>query len=168
MKKYHFEPGDVIKMKSLWTYIATYPIWHYGIVVEDNQVIHFNMNVEVFAMKIIKTDMETFLGAGSQLQKCFMSDVHSDYTPKKIVERAYSVLGTDFGGYDLVTNNCEHFANWCASGDKFSNQVLFSEGNHSFGEKFIENLVDNVVGKPLNSVINTLECIIDFCDEWDL
>ncbi len=125
MRKYHFEQGDVIKMQSIWTHIASFPIWHYGVVVEDDQVIHFNMNVEVLAMSIIKTDMETFLGGGSQLQKCFISDIHSSYTPKEIVKRAYSVLGTDFGGYNVMTNNCEHFANWCASGEKFSNQVPF-------------------------------------------
>ncbi|WP_329603983.1 lecithin retinol acyltransferase family protein [Clostridium hydrogenum] len=31
------------------------------------------------------------------------------YTPKEIIKRAESKLGSDFGGYNLISNNCEHF-----------------------------------------------------------
>ena len=30
----------------------------------------------------------------------------------------------DWPQYDLVTNNCEHFAVWCKAGTKVSSQVL--------------------------------------------
>ncbi len=36
------------------------------------------------------------------------------YTPDEIMERAYSRLGEK--AYDLLYNNCEHFATWCRCG----------------------------------------------------
>ena len=43
------------------------------------------------------------------------------YTPEETVERAYSRLGET--KYNLVTNNCEHFAVWCKTGISESHQV---------------------------------------------
>lgn len=43
------------------------------------------------------------------------------YSPEKTVERAESQLGK--GNYNLVFNNCEHFAVWCKTGVKESGQV---------------------------------------------
>lgn len=34
---------------------------------------------------------------------------------------AFSRLGED--KYDLVANNCEHFANWCCTGETVSEQM---------------------------------------------
>lgn len=164
----HFEVGDIIKIKSIWIHIANYPIWHYGVVVENDQVIHFNLDTEIYEMKIIKTSIDKFVGLGSQIQKCFISEFHKSYEPYEIVKRAHSVLGTDFGGYDLLRNNCEHFANWCASGAKFSNQVPSSEDEHSSLEKLIENVVYEPVVKFCDKSINFLERIVDFCDFFDL
>lgn len=39
----------------------------------------------------------------------------------EVVRRAKSRLGE--GDYDLLSNNCEHFANWCRSGKSLSRQV---------------------------------------------
>ncbi|GAV90701.1 LRAT domain-containing protein [Cephalotus follicularis] len=40
------------------------------------------------------------------------------------VKTAYAKLKTGFGKYNLLTNNCEHFATFCRTGRKFSGQVL--------------------------------------------
>jgi hypothetical protein len=45
----------------------------------------------------------------------------SQYSPEEIVRRARSRLGED--DYRLLTNNCEHFCNWCVSGISRSAQV---------------------------------------------
>jgi hypothetical protein len=45
----------------------------------------------------------------------------SRYTPEEIVRRARSRLGED--DYRLLTNNCEHFCNWCVCGVSRSAQV---------------------------------------------
>jgi hypothetical protein len=43
------------------------------------------------------------------------------YSPKETVERARSRVGEN--SYNLVTNNCEHFAIWCKTGISESHQV---------------------------------------------
>jgi len=43
------------------------------------------------------------------------------YTPEETVERAESQLGK--GKYNLLVNNCEHFAIWCKTGLRKSYQV---------------------------------------------
>mmetsp|Transcript_8615 Transcript_8615/g.16313 ORF Transcript_8615/g.16313 Transcript_8615/m.16313 type:complete len:282 (+) Transcript_8615:964-1809(+) len=57
-----------------------------------------------------------------------------EYTPSPlndILGRAALVIGTDFGGYNLVSNNCEHFASWLRYGVKLCKQVdtaVFNSG----------------------------------------
>jgi hypothetical protein len=41
--------------------------------------------------------------------------------PDKVVARARSMLGQS--GYDLIFNNCQHFATWCVTGEHHSAQV---------------------------------------------
>jgi len=43
------------------------------------------------------------------------------YSPEEIVRRARSRIGED--DYRLLTNNCEHFCNWCLHGVSRSAQV---------------------------------------------
>ena len=43
------------------------------------------------------------------------------YAPQEIVRRARSRLGEN--AYRLLTNNCEHFCNWCLDGVSHSAQV---------------------------------------------
>jgi Lecithin retinol acyltransferase len=45
----------------------------------------------------------------------------SRYSAREIVQRARSRLGEDH--YNLLTNNCEHFVNWCTDGRSCSAQV---------------------------------------------
>jgi hypothetical protein len=45
----------------------------------------------------------------------------SPYLAEEIVRRARSRLGEN--DYRLLTNNCEHFCNWCVSGINISTQV---------------------------------------------
>lgn len=45
----------------------------------------------------------------------------SCYGPEVVVARAVSMIGRS--GYDLFSNNCEHFATWCVTGEHSSAQV---------------------------------------------
>jgi Lecithin retinol acyltransferase len=47
--------------------------------------------------------------------------VQSPYSPEEIVRRARSRVGEN--DYRLLTNNCEHFCNWCVSGVNIRSQV---------------------------------------------
>jgi hypothetical protein len=50
-----------------------------------------------------------------------VQDSRSSYMPQEILRRARSRLGEN--DYRLMTNNCEHFCNWCRSGVSHSAQV---------------------------------------------
>jgi hypothetical protein len=43
------------------------------------------------------------------------------FSPAEIVRRARARLGEN--DYRLLTNNCEHFCNWCVSGVSHSTQL---------------------------------------------
>ncbi|MFI4978321.1 MAG: lecithin retinol acyltransferase family protein [Solirubrobacterales bacterium] len=45
----------------------------------------------------------------------------SHYSPEVVVARAAAMIG--HSGYDLFSNNCEHFATWCVTGEHSSAQV---------------------------------------------
>jgi len=49
----------------------------------------------------------------------------SSYSPDTVIRRALSVENDviEWDEYDLVSNNCEHFATWCKTGQKNSKQV---------------------------------------------
>lgn len=162
----HFSIGEIVKIRSVWSHIAKFPIWHYGVVVDNNEVIHFNLDLDVFQIRIVKTSLEEFVGRGSDLQICKISNFHKIFDAEEIMKRAYSVLGTDFGGYNLFENNCEHFANWCASGETFSNQIPFSEDeDHSFWSKLGENVIFGSDSDKIENIIEGCEKIADFCDK---
>lgn len=97
---------------------------HYGVDVGDGKVIHFRnySGQSKNSASIILTSKSEFSN-GDYIENSFITQYL--YDEDEIVERAYSKLGSSFGGYDLVDNNCEHFANWCASGKRTSSQVFF-------------------------------------------
>ena len=52
------------------------------------------------------------------------TDAPERFKPSVVVERAVAHFRhQDFGQYDVITNNCEHFATDCTFGKKFSFQV---------------------------------------------
>ncbi|AFZ18288.1 lecithin retinol acyltransferase family protein [Allocoleopsis franciscana] len=63
--------------------------------------------------------------------------LEKSYSPEAVVVRAESRLGEE--GYDLIFNNCEHFATWCKTGIHESKQsenaqmFYFLIGGFSFG-----------------------------------
>ena len=97
---------------------------HYGILLEDDSVVHFTgqlFSVDRAAC-ICRTDIDFFC-AGGVLRRA--DDVKCTFLPNQIGVRALRQVGTNFGGYHFLRNNCEHFTNWCANGHKISKQVLF-------------------------------------------
>lgn len=88
---------------------------HHGIDCGDGTVIHYRKPSEI----IQRTSIETFARGNPIYVKqyaqgfCFIPDV--------VVERAASRLGEN--NYNLLFNNCEHFANWCKTGFSDSRQV---------------------------------------------
>ncbi|KAL3728034.1 hypothetical protein ACJRO7_032736 [Eucalyptus globulus] len=49
-------------------------------------------------------------------------------SPQEVVQAAYELLKSkDFGKYDLTGNNCEHFATYCKTSRRASEQTAFYE-----------------------------------------
>lgn len=100
--------------------------YHHGIYVSNEEVIHFTGsegdNILGTDNEVIKTDLSAFLKGSPVEVKIYNSEEREDlYSPNEIVSYARSCLGDT--GYNLVFNNCEHFANMCTLGRFRSKQV---------------------------------------------
>lgn len=81
---------------------------HHGIYIGDGQVIHYLLK------NVQKDSLETFAN-GSKIRVVSENESPARFSPSKIVERAHSRLYEN--EYNLIWNNCEHFARWCRCGD---------------------------------------------------
>ena len=88
---------------------------HYGIDCGDGTVIHYRKPSEI----IEQTSLATF----SKGNPTYVAEYSKGfgYIPDAVVERAKSRLGEH--DYNLLTNNCEHFACWCKTGISDSKQI---------------------------------------------
>lgn len=81
---------------------------HHGIDCGDDSIIHYYKGGDVAT--VTRTPRELF-ARGSRI---FLKRQATAFLPQIVVQRAESRLGEQ--QYDLLTNNCEHFANWCKTG----------------------------------------------------
>ena len=110
--------------------------YHHGIYVSDEEVIHFTGTEDDSILdwsknEVIKSDLKFFLQDGKLEVREYTEDEKNDlYPPEHIVHYARTCLGDK--GYNLIFNNCEHFANVCTLGRFRSTQVekLFSGGKN--------------------------------------
>ncbi|MFO7888357.1 MAG: lecithin retinol acyltransferase family protein [Eubacteriales bacterium] len=95
---------------------------HYGIQVNENEIIHFYCPSILKLKKGIveKISIEKFIGINGKLE--YENNVSIKLESEQIIVRAEKYLNTDFGGYKIRSNNCEHFSNWCFTGEKRTKQ----------------------------------------------
>ena len=113
--------GDMIRVE-----LAN--IYHLGIYVSDDEVIQFGLppttgqQVREDEIEVLATDIDTFL-AGGFLEVCEFDrkERKQNRTPEEVVKYARSKMG--MRGYNIIYNNCEHFANTCISGNSVSDQT---------------------------------------------
>ncbi|WP_204141148.1 lecithin retinol acyltransferase family protein [Halomicronema sp. CCY15110] len=99
--------GDqVYAMREVAGVLGVYE--HHGIDCGSDAIIHYYKGGEV--PTIISTPRDLF-ARGSRI---FVKPRSLAFLPHIVVQRANSRLGEQ--RYDLLTNNCEHFANWCKTG----------------------------------------------------
>lgn len=114
--------GDHIRVKRVWGIYA-----HHGIYVSDDEVIHFTGRDGDSILvgekpEVIVTDLDYFLRGGELEVKEYTEDERDHlYPADDIVNYARACIGDK--GYNLVLNNCEHFANECTLGIHRSKQV---------------------------------------------
>ena len=82
-------------------------------------------------------DFEVYLENGVKINKVGLS---SSITPEESLKRAKSKLGQT--GYNLIKNNCEHFALWCRIGLAVSTQA-FNSKTDRYDKKNLQSNFDD-------------------------
>ncbi len=91
---------------------------HHGIYLGNGEVAHYSGFCTSFkAGPVEVTDLEYF-ASGNDI---WIVQEHCRYSSNEIVSRARSRIGER--QYSLLSNNCEHFCNWCISGESYSAQI---------------------------------------------
>lgn len=102
--------------------------FHYGVYVGGGKVVHFSSKgkreMEAASADIIITTLRTF----AKGDKVSLDTLEAaTFSPEEIAQRAISAIGTKKGTYNLISNNCEHFANWCRCGQLISHQKQLAD-----------------------------------------
>lgn len=107
-----------------------FTFYHHTIDCDDDFVIHYHKGKVCFSLKedILK-DQVTFnlayfkinIKSNEVNRKTVDYNGIKTYSPDIVLARAYKRLGES--KYCLFTNNCEHFAYWCKTGDHKSDQI---------------------------------------------
>ena len=112
--------GDLIR-------VQTGSVWHYGVYLSDDEVIQFGPPprgelTPPGQIRVCSTNIEDFAG-GDTVEVALLSPLEKlrRLSPKRTAEKARARLGE--GGYDLLHNNCEHFAMDCVFGRPSSGQA---------------------------------------------
>lgn len=117
--KKDLEPGDIIgDPRSL----AGYDYEHYGVYIGDNKVIHY-MSPNNSGKAADGEVCETTLDGHFDKSKVFVLkfDKEKTFSPEETIKRAKSLIGEK--KYNLLSNNCEHFALWCKTNIRKSYQI---------------------------------------------
>ncbi len=103
--------GDHIRVKRPQGY------WHHGIDCGGGTVIHYSGELfNVRGAHVCRVPFDDFT-RGAEVD--IVDDGPTD--PDTVIRRAESRLGER--AYNLLMNNCEHFARWCRTGRGESRQV---------------------------------------------
>ncbi|MCR5647037.1 MAG: lecithin retinol acyltransferase family protein, partial [Acholeplasmatales bacterium] len=102
--------------------------YHHGIYENDETIYQFaspqGSEVSPETAIICTTTLENFLKGGElEVREYSEEELNKKKSPEEIIEFAKSKLGSNLGGYNIISNNCEHFSNLCAFGKAKSNQV---------------------------------------------
>lgn len=105
------------------------PLYHYGIFVSDQEVIQFGHPHRDRNAASPGEDIRVFAGSASEFAAGNMIEVAGmdlrermrRFPPRKTIRLARSRIGEN--GYDILHNNCEHFANMCVFGKKICLQT---------------------------------------------
>ncbi len=113
--------GDMIR-------VSVGSVYHYGIFVGEDEVIQFGPPPTAQAMKdcgdfrVMASDIHAF--CGGVIVEVAVPETRAErrrFSARKTVKRARAAMGNT--GYDIIRNNCEHFAYECVYGVKHSTQA---------------------------------------------
>ena len=92
---------------------------HHGIYVGDGKVVHYaGLAHGLHRGPVEEVSLARFTDGHPGWVR---SDATPNFDRREVIRRARSRLGED--SYRLLTNNCEHFCEWCLRGERRSYQV---------------------------------------------
>ena len=100
---------------------STVTYLHHGIDIGDGTVVHArprDFRNPFGGGRVVRTSRADF-AEGRPVRVC--AEPPAEFSADEIAARALAHVDRD--GYDLVIDNCEHFATWCATGRRASRQV---------------------------------------------
>jgi hypothetical protein len=135
---------------------------HHGIDCGDGTVIHYRKPSEV----VEQTSLETFTRGNPYYIKEYTSGFY--FIADLVVERAMNRLGEK--KYNLLFNNCEHFATWCKTGVNVSYQLeeFIPIISHLKAAGLYDPLKQALVGaEPSNARSLLNGALADIKEAWD-
>jgi lecithin:retinol acyltransferase len=92
---------------------------HHGIYVGGGKIVHYaGLARGLYRRPVEETTLDRFARGRPVWVR---SDRPPIFSSREVIRRARSRMGED--GYRLLTNNCEHFCEWCLHGEHRSYQV---------------------------------------------
>lgn len=114
--------GDIIRVKF------SGELYHYGIYVSDDEVVQFGLApnnrplIPDSEVEVLIADIDAFLAGGFlEVGELDKKEKKTARSPEDTVAYAKSKIG--MRGYNILYNNCEHFANDCLLGRRYSSQA---------------------------------------------
>ena len=113
-------PGAHIRVK-----ISNF--YHHGIYIGNGEVVQFgypnNISEDPKDVKVVRSPINEFVGTANFIEVyCYSkSELKKKRKDEDIIKEALSHIGE--GGYSILKNNCEHFANRCVFGNGSSSQI---------------------------------------------
>ena len=119
-KVVHFAPASGIILRKTRIHETTMEAFLDGD--KDFFVRHFPADIEEFKLLIRAKEKNASI-VDAVWQGLEWQNYHI-YTPEETVQRAYACAESQtLGGYSLPSNNCEHFAIYCKTNLRYSDQV---------------------------------------------
>ena len=112
--------GERLEVRR-WLAGSAIAYWHHGIDMGDGTVVHarpHDFRNPFGGGSVVRTSLEAFAD-GEEVRPTL--EPPAAFLPEEVARRAAVHVGRE--GYCPVVSNCEHFATWCATGERRSRQV---------------------------------------------
>jgi len=112
--------GERLEVRR-WLVGSGIAYWHHGIDMGDGTVVHarpHDFRNPFGGGSVVRTTLAEFAD-GEEVRTTL--EPAAVFPPEEVARRAAGYVGRD--GYCPVVANCEHFATWCATGERRSRQV---------------------------------------------
>ena len=153
--------GDMIR-------ISFGNFYHYGIFVSEEEVIQFGLppfegllNRKFEEIAVCVSDIDTFSGGRVvEVASVEKTDKKKRLSPKKTVQRARERIGEK--GYDILHNNCEHFARYCYLGEsrcEVTESVVNTWKNKVICDVYVSIIPEKIEYKQLKPIERNNELV---------